>query len=771
MKALFALTVFCSPVQADDDDWFYSDEHVPSLQLIFPMDDWHDRLKKNFDTDKYVIADLLVDGVLIPDVGVQHKGDVSYTGKLRESMKITLDAFVPGQDLYGLDVITLDASRQSSVFHEVAALWVIAEFTDAPRANLAHLVAGTVDQSFDLGVFTNTERVDSAFARRHFGVAGHRYSLRDKSDNTYPPFTYLGDDVDNYIGTYHAQGGDPRTLWHDLAAASIDLEHAPDSLVRERADPVIDLDASIRSLIGNRMAGNFDSMEIGNNYYLLEDAFHASRMVPVVWDLDISWQLATDPIPDSGNYPLAKAFSPRPMQERAQSYVVFFYERSFAGPDTKNRLWDLFDRVIDRILNSPYEEYEDQGEVEQEVREILGTWRDMKDLVETDPRFTRALPELTEIAHSPRFPRASDAVWVQVRVSLNASALDQVLLWSRVRGHFQSERMFDDGAHGDGAAGDGVFGAMLPAASAGDVVEYYVEARPLDLAAAGYGYAPEETEFEPFRVRIAADGTGPLRLVEAVSDNETGATDEAGDFDDWIQISNLGAQSVDLGGHFLSDSADPRKWRFPDASLLGPGESLVVWCDEEPQEGRYHASFKLSKDGERVSLRAPDALGNELIDEILLPSLAPDQSFARVPDSGELWFHAEEPAPRRPFLEEGIARHYDGRRDGSAHGVRFQMDGSPKEGQTVRFEVSDGLPDGLAVLWFTAAPAAVDLGELGVLAVDLSIRVTLRVRLDGTGNGSFSVQIPSGLAGTDVFAQALSAGQDLTRALAFRIGS
>src|SRR5207244_10349214 len=41
---------------------------------------------------------------------------------------------------------------------------------------------------------------------------------------------------------------------------------------------------------------------------------------------------------------------------------------------------------------------------------------------------------------------------------------------------FSSAPMLDDGAHGDGVAADGLYGAVLPPAANGTVIEFYVQA-------------------------------------------------------------------------------------------------------------------------------------------------------------------------------------------------------------------------------------------------------------------------------------------------------
>ena len=760
------LGVLAPALAIAQDASFYDEETFPELMLVFADDDWHTQLRDNYNKGIPVEADLIADGVIYPSVGVQYKGDASYTGKLRENTKITLDAFVPGQTFHGYDVITLDAGRQSSVFHEVAALWMINDLTHAPQANLAHLHMGTADTMLDLGVFTNTERVDGGFSSRHFGLSGHRYTLPD-SGAWCTPFEFLGRKPRDYTRCYDVQGGDPATVFHDYASACIALHDAPYGSVRESLDPYLNVDAAMRHLICFRMVGGVDGLESGNNYYLLEEVVHGSRIVTVPWDLDLTWYWVQDPIPPDW-FPLGKLFYDDEMVERAKAYVLHSLD-PLLGKSFENRLRALRDLVIDAILGSKYEDYSSEAEVDARIDAILSTAREIRRTVRNDSRFNREVPALSDLLHSPVDPNESDEIWVTVNASVTTTSMDDVLLWSRVSGPFLSQPMFDDGAHEDGAAGDGVYGALLPPALAGDRIEYYVEARPLDLAMAGYGFLPLRTEFQPAFVEVGLT-LGDIRIAEVVADNESLLADEVGDFDDFVVLANVGTTDVDVGGAFLSDHRhQPRRWQIPAPMPIPAGERLLIWCDDEPLDGFLHASFRLAKSGETLSLRGPDSSGALLWDRVEIPFLEADQSFARVPESGEHWYYVEDPAADDPFLDPGVARRYDGREDGSIHDVRLKVDGKRKEGEKVRFEVRDGLPHGLAFLLFGAGPAYVDLDALGILAVDLSQFLLLRVPLNATGDGDLELTIPDGLAGVDVYVQALSAGQDLTRASVFRI--
>ncbi len=124
-----------------------------------------------------------------------------------------------------------------------------------------------------------------------------------------------------------------------------------------------------------------------------------------------------------------------------------------------------------------------------------------------------------------------------------------------------------------------------------------------------------------------------LVLNELMASNTSTATDEAGDYDDWIEITNAGTSSVDLGGLGLTDHLEGTPdFVFP-AMSLAPGECVIVWADEEPAEGDLHAPFRLDADGEDIYLTD----GAVIIDQVTYPELAANISWGRWPHGTGDW--------------------------------------------------------------------------------------------------------------------------------------
>ena len=124
-----------------------------------------------------------------------------------------------------------------------------------------------------------------------------------------------------------------------------------------------------------------------------------------------------------------------------------------------------------------------------------------------------------------------------------------------------------------------------------------------------------------------------LVINELMAKNDSTIADGYGDYDDWIEVANVGASPIDLTGLGLVDHMDGSgAFTFP-ATTLNPGEYILVWADEEPEQGSLHAPFKLDADGEDVYLFD----GAVIIDQVTFPDLAADLSFGRYPNGTGDW--------------------------------------------------------------------------------------------------------------------------------------
>ena len=75
-----------------------------------------------------------------------------------------------------------------------------------------------------------------------------------------------------------------------------------------------------------------------------------------------------------------------------------------------------------------------------------------------------------------------------------------------------------------------------------------------------------------------------IQLNEIVSSNGDNLYDEDGDTPDWIEIYNLGPESLNLSGFGLTDeTGDLHKWNFPDI-IINPSDFLIIFASEKDRK-------------------------------------------------------------------------------------------------------------------------------------------------------------------------------------------
>ena len=114
---------------------------------------------------------------------------------------------------------------------------------------------------------------------------------------------------------------------------------------------------------------------------------------------------------------------------------------------------------------------------------------------------------------------------------------------------------------------------------------------------------------------------------------------------DWVEIFNPTDEDIDLSGYgFTNDLKHHQfRYRFPEGTVLKPGEYLVLYCTggtERSDSDPFCTGFNLSASGEMLFLITPMKVE---ADELSVPELKPDTSYAKT-DSGS-FVVTEHPTP------------------------------------------------------------------------------------------------------------------------------
>lgn len=99
-------------------------------------------------------------------------------------------------------------------------------------------------------------------------------------------------------------------------------------------------------------------------------------------------------------------------------------------------------------------------------------------------------------------------------------------------------------------------------------------------------------------------------ISELLADNEGGLRDSDGEYEDWLEIFNPDADTIDLGGYYLTDNPENlTKWQIPENTELASNDYLVIFAsgkDRAVAGQQLHTNFKLDNTGEYLALIGPD---------------------------------------------------------------------------------------------------------------------------------------------------------------------
>jgi Lamin Tail Domain len=245
-------------------------------------------------------------------------------------------------------------------------------------------------------------------------------------------------------------------------------------------------------------------------------------------------------------------------------------------------------------------------------------------------------PAVTTIIRTPLVPALNQNVTIQAELT-NTAQLSTVKLYHRFEGAaYTSVAMTKVGNY---------YTATIPAqgASVTGQMDYYIEAKSTTGAVS---YKPFDAPTDAYHYLLNNDALPALFVNEIMASSTTCCPDNDGgidEFDDWIEIYNNSASTIDLSGMYLSDDLnDPFKSKIPNGVTIPAGEFLVFWADEQGSQGPLHVNFKLTQGGEAVGLFYIDG---RKISSKEFGAQDDNKSFGATQDGGSTWQQFTSPTP------------------------------------------------------------------------------------------------------------------------------
>lgn len=752
--AMFATaTLLCAQVPD-----FYDPGTVRDLRLQFNQTGWWSQLVANYGPEINIAADMTVDGVTYPSVGVRFRGNTSYTqlpaGSEKKSFNIEMDWTVAGQDIYGYDHINLNNGFHDPTFlREFLTYYTMRRHGVAPKCNWVRLwLNGTY-----WGIYINVQQPNKDMMKEWFrSNDGNRYRGFPTSGsfgNGRCAYTYLGATVATYLSAYQAKQGD-----------GVDLMNMCNVLVNTAAatrqsvlPSVFSVDSFYRYAAVMNVTTTTDSyLGSGKDHFLYIDEVHGDGTT-FPFDLNEGMYGSTSLSPSQYNTAsyrpaftqtltytdwnerfkahyraiLANTFNPTHLTPLAQQYHAMI--AADVAADTKKIYTTA---AFTSNLNSSV------SITGATLPGIVPFIQARHTFLTTHTYLAGTPATLSNLAHSPTLPLPTQPINFTVQAS-GASGVN--LFWRRV-GAFQKAAMFDDGAHGDGGAGDGTWGVQIAAQQPGSLVDYYAEA----VTTAGTrSYLPYTAELEVNCPHIQIDWNvvpSPIVINEVLAQNVTGAVDENLQHEDWVELYNTSNQTVDISGMWLSDSLVVLKFQFPAGTTIAPYGVLRVWADEDGTQGPLHANFKLSSTGESVALY--NAAGTALHDSITFGPQTADVSIGRLMDGQTPWVTLPAPTHLATNLPTACGQRSYAAFDSTLHGMGLALSGTLSIGTTATFDITAGPVGGVGIFAIAMAGDSLDLTPYGVtnetlLVSPLTLTVPAVLPFIGSGNAQVSLTLPN----------------------------
>ncbi len=685
----------------------FDGDAVHEIHLTFNQSDWWSQLTDNFENysdPPYLEAEFDWDSTHLSSIGVRFKGNSSYMSYngYKKSFKLDIDEFVVGQEISGLDKLNLNNCFLDPSFVREKCAYELCAAAGLPteRTNYAALY---INGSY-WGLYLLVEQYDQEFIESRFGTSEEGNLWKGEPHGT---LEYLGPNESSYYNSYELKTNEEENDWSGLVELTDKLNNTPLSTLPDSLHNILDVNSALAMIAIENLTVNLDSY-IGRcvNYYFYHRELD-NRFVFAKWDQNEAWgvfnmwNLSLTQLKQLSPFWTNPSYNEdRPLAERLwqidayEDLYLGHLKKLMAGAAEPNTLIARMEELRDLIRPSVYadpnmmfttSEFEaamtsniyasggpPPGRLIPGLEPFIiarntylegqiGTWTPIEGLV------------LNEVMASNNNTVADEHGdyddWIEVaNIGVSAINLGGLGLTDHLEGvpdFVFPSLILAPGEYivvwADEEPGEGDLHAPFKLDSDGEDVYLTDGAIIIDQVTypalgsdLSWGHWPDGTG-DWALLSLATPGaenenpvapeTVVLFINEFVALNTAGIQDETGAFEDWVEIYNPGPDPVEMGGLFLTDDLTlTTRWAFPD-TLLAAGDFMLVWCDNDPEDGALHTTFKLSGDGEEIGLFGRLAAGNEEIDSHIFLSQVTNVSEGRETDGAATWISFTTPTP------------------------------------------------------------------------------------------------------------------------------
>ncbi len=631
----------------------YDQSQIKKIYLNFSQPNFWAKLDSNYWawTQQEIPATMIVDGITYDSVGVRFRGQSSFQqipSSQKKPFGISTDYIRSNQNLMGYNKLNLNNCYDDESFiREIFYQHQIKHHIPVAKSAYTRLYIN----GQDWGLYPNVQQINKDFYREWFLSNKGTNWRADRPGGQVTPYgdgtgglNYLGTDTTLYKAQYTLKSTEQTQPWFDLINTCDVLNNTSLALLPSLLPSELDIDRTLWFLASEILFSDDDSyVQKGRMDYFVYREKETGRITPQEYDgntvMNPSYQ-NWSPFyhQDSVNYPLMnKLFAIPEYRQRYLAHLRTLIDEYFT-PSTANAIIDSYKNHIDTTVQDDPKKIYTYTQFQNEITVLKNFISSRRNYLNSNSEVLEVAPTFSTTAFYTNgnqwiTPTPLQNTTVRSKVS-SASGINQMNMYysNMLVGNFTKVQMFDDGTHDDLGINDGVYGATIPGQTAGIWIRFYVEAMA-NNPAKSVSYDPPGAEHNVYAYRISPFTSSDTSVVinEIMPANVSTAMDNAGQYDDWIELFNKSSQQVDISSYVLTDNAtNLHKWTFPTNSKIPANGYLIVWADEDGSQGPLHANFKLSATGEELFLLDPTG---KLVDSTSWTSqIFPDKSYARFPN-------------------------------------------------------------------------------------------------------------------------------------------
>jgi len=614
---------------------------VRNIEIFFSEVHWDDTLDlyySNGNGQRLVADSIIIDGEVDQNVGIKYKGNSSYNiNNGKNPMNIRLDYINNGQSIDGYNVLKLSNGFKDPTFvREMLSYKIAQEFMPAPKATYANVSVNGVL----VGLYVCVQSVDDDFTNENFYERKGPFFKAENTGTNIPNCSGPLRVWDHYLDTlcyqkaYEMQSSNDWTkLSHFLDTVNNHFTHI---------ENVLDIDRTLWMMAFENLLVCLDGPinSIPHNFYLFQD--NNGRFSPIMWDMNQSFGTFTNGLPtpvsnqdlqqldifhgasNNLNIMNMKMFSVDQYKRMYVAHMKTIINDYFVNGQYISIISDL-QQLIDSYVSTDPNLFFPYSAFSTNVNSSIGSNIGITELMDSRINHLQSLPEFS--ANPPIIDNlSSNPISVlphsSVSITSNISNADYAYLGYRFKfaDKFEKVQMFDDGNNGDGIAGDGIYGATINV-DARDI-QYYIYAENSDAGI----FSPQRAEHDFHQIPVISG----LVINEVMAANFSKVADQDGEYDDWVELYNGGANDINLSGFYLSDNENIlNKWMFPNITIAS-NDYLIIWCDTAgTTQSGLHTTYRLSADQEEVYLIDPSGT---VLDAVHFVNMPVDLSYSRVPN-------------------------------------------------------------------------------------------------------------------------------------------